>query len=513
MDDASKHGTSLARTGVGIAIVAIVAIALLFRIVGLGHLPGLNGDEAWYGVLAQSIAAGAEPSWRTPTGNLPGPFQLGSLLILQSIFPPSFALLRVPAVLSSIAAASLAWWLVRRHFGGPAGSIALILMAALPVNIAYARLGWDPSHVPLIGLIAAAFALANRPTACAAAFAVAMAAHPTSIFILPFLALCLLGAAKERDGWRPALVRTGMTAGGLLLIALAMLMIITSGGNATARPSDVLTRMIDPRQWAAFALLYGRLLTGQTVYQYVVGTDFGRARELIDFATILLLAGMTAYGLSSLIRRPFGREAGVVAGWLATLLGFFLIAGNGAITPQFERYALCLIGPTVIALAVLVRELGGREARLLFPLGISASLAMLLLAGFGQFYVRALEMNGGLAHRTFQTGSVEPKQAAFDAIQAEAAGRPTRVIAEDWWLYWPIAYLAADKPIAVTDLSATTPHAAMAAGRLWLTFAGSTVDRRLAATPGAVLSKTIAGTGRPALLHLWRTGPPLSRFH
>src|SRR5262245_46303352 len=74
------------------ALAGVVVTALLLRIIGLGHIPGINGDEAWYGVKAQQMAAGQPVLWRTPSGNLLNPFDTGFLYWLQKLFPPSFAL-------------------------------------------------------------------------------------------------------------------------------------------------------------------------------------------------------------------------------------------------------------------------------------------------------------------------------------------------------------------------------------------------------------------------------------
>ena len=38
---------------------------------------------------------------------------------------------------------------------------------------------------------------------------------------------------------------------------------------------------------------------------------------------------------------------------------------------------------------------------------------------------------------------MEPKLAAYDAIHADSAGAAVvSVVAEDWWLYWPLRYFA-----------------------------------------------------------------------
>jgi len=493
------------RFGARLAIAGALLVALLFRIIALGHVPGLNGDEAWYGVLAQQIAAGGDPHWRTPTGNLPGPFQLGGLLILQTVFPPSFALLRIPSLLSSLAAAGLAWWIMRRYFGRDAGLIALILAATLPITIAYARFGWDPSHVPMIGLLCAGLALSGRRLACALAFAVAIAAHPTNIFLGPFLLVLLFAGKVEGMGWRRAL-GWAVPAALLLVLALGVLSLTTSGGQASTDPSRIAARLIDPRQWAVFALLLGRLLSGDTVYAYISGAGFGAGHRLVDALTMLLLIAVVAAGLRSLLRRPFGKEAGIVAGWFASLLTFFLIAGPDALTPHLERYAMCLIAPTLLAMTVLVREIGGRQDRMPLAVVGTALAGLLLLAGFERHYLRAIDETGSLSHRAFWTGPVEPKEAALRAVLAGPHDRrlPIRLVAEDWWLYWPVAYLASGKPVTVIDGS-TLPAGALPPDLHWLVFAGGPLDRRLAVTPGAVPDQTISGTGRAALLRLWRT--------
>jgi hypothetical protein len=494
------RATAIAWAPIGLILVT----ALLFHLIAIDHLPGINGDEAWYGVLAQNIATGGHPAWRTPTGNLPGPFQLGMLLIFEPLFKPEFALLRVPSLLSSIAAAALGFWVIRHFFGLAAGLVALLLFASLPIHIAYARFGWDPSHVPLIGIAAVGCALANRPVLCAAAFAIALTAHPTSIFIAPFLVLTLVGAARaEGRGWRDASLRGGLLV--LLLTAsLGVLMLTVSGGNASIKTHAVIDRLIDPRQWAIFLLLYGRLLSGETVYQFIAGSGFGAIRPIVDIASAVIVAGLTLAGLRALRRQPFGREAGVVLGWLATLFGFFLIAGNDAMMPHFERYAVCLTAPSIVAFAVLAREVGGGDRPSRWPLAATCLIASLLLAGFAQNYLRALAATGGLSHRAFHTGATEPKRAAFDAVLAEARGRPVRLMAEDWWIAWPLTYLAAGRAIEVVDVSAHRSPP-VEPGTLWLTFGGSDLDRRLKALPGMELRRTVPGSGRPELLHLWRT--------
>jgi len=46
-----------------------IAIAMALRTVALGRWPGINGDEAWYGVNVQELLHGGAVFWRTGVGN------------------------------------------------------------------------------------------------------------------------------------------------------------------------------------------------------------------------------------------------------------------------------------------------------------------------------------------------------------------------------------------------------------------------------------------------------------
>lgn len=482
--------------GCGIA----VAVAIAFRFYALGRLPGINGDEAWYGVQVEHWLSGAAVQWRTPSGNIPGPLHLGLLTLLQLVAKPSFVLLRLPSVLSSLAALGLTYFTVRRHFDRPTAATALVVMAVLPVNLVYARFGWDPSHSGLVDMGAAAFALAGNPLGCALVFALALAVHPTNIFLAPFLVLAFWGGEMERRGRRGAAGRTALLIA-LLCVALGVISLTTSGSKATIALPAVLDRLFHPDQWAGFVLLYLRLLTGDVSYVYITGTGLGAARGPAEMALAGLLFGLLVVAAAALSRQRVGREAGVLLGWLASLVLFFLLAGNQAISPHFERYALCLIVPTVLALALLLRELGERGAHWGRPFAVVGVAAALALAGFWQHYFVALETTGSASQETFWTGAREPKRAAFERIAAASPGG-ARIVAENWWLYWPIAYLAAGHPFDV-DSERPSPGPVPAGGTYWVVFPDGDTDRWLAAGHSARSRWDIAGAGRPVSVRVW----------
>ena len=120
--------------------------------------------------------------------------------LLHLGFEPSFTLLRVPSLLSSLRAMGLAYVIGRRFFDRATGAIAFVLMSTLPANIVYARFGCDPSHSGAVVLAAVWTALACRPLMTALIFAVALWVHPTNVFAAPLLVLVFVGGTWTNEG-------------------------------------------------------------------------------------------------------------------------------------------------------------------------------------------------------------------------------------------------------------------------------------------------------------------------
>jgi hypothetical protein len=189
-------------------------------------------------------------------------------------------------------------------------------------------------------------------------------------------------------------------------------------------------------------------------------------------------------------------------------VAFFALAGNDSLQPHMERYALCLVVPTVLALGVLLRELGGRGAHSWRPYALTAAVAALLLTGFWLRYFRSLEQTGSTSHETFWTGATEPKQEAFRRMLAEAGPRGgAQVWVETWWVYWPVAYLSAGGPLDVRFVG-EAQGAVLPGGTYWLVFPDSPLDRLLAASRQATVRWEIPGAARPVALRVWWSPPP-----
>lgn len=422
----------------GLAAVGVGAIAL--RAWGLGHLPGINGDEAWFGVQMQELRSG-QPAWRTPTGNPLNPFHAGPVFLLQLFFEPRFWILRLPALLTGIALPPLTFLLVRRVCDETTGLLAAILAAGLPVNVVYSRLGWDPSQSALAALLVLFCAARRSAWGLAAALLVAVVVHPTNVFLVP-VALCVMVGAVlgEADGERRERWRALAPLAAVVLPAVAFVLLASRGGARAFR--GVFERLFDAGAWAQLALGSSRLLSGVSVYEFVAGPLGPAATLAHDVGAAALLLSVLPAGIWLLWRRRDWRSLAWPVGLLLGLVVFFVVAGPSRFEPRRTRHVLWLVTPATLAFAVCARALlpGSRARRA----GLAAALvlAAACLASAARYVLVSVIETGGEAALAFRTAAVEPKARALDIVLRDARGAAT-ILAEDWWLFWPLRYRAA----------------------------------------------------------------------
>ena len=88
----------LAQLLLAVNALGLLLVAVWFRCRWLGNIPGVNGDEAWYGVQALRFLWERQFHVQTPTHNPPNPLFLGPLILLHVPLRPSIVLLRSVAV-------------------------------------------------------------------------------------------------------------------------------------------------------------------------------------------------------------------------------------------------------------------------------------------------------------------------------------------------------------------------------------------------------------------------------
>jgi len=498
------------RMAAALGVSALLFAAVAVRVFAIDRLPGINGDEARYGAQVMALKSGQWPDLRSGTGLPPNPFYTGPLYLIHCVAPgPSFLLLRSVSLLSGVLAVGLSYPLLAGTIGRRAAGVAVLLLASSPVLIAYSRFGWDQSQAPLAGLVCLALVLRRRWRLAALAFLAALVVHPTNVFLAPvLLGPALVETCVALRRLPPPRRRRLITLGGCAVATLAALAAVTLVAMipvATMRatfprgPDEVVRRATDPAGWWQFAIAVADLLTGPTIYQYIVGLPGAIPWHR---AVALIVALAAAAGWRGWYRVDHGQALGLTGGLLVSLAAFYPIAGLHAIRPGWERYAMFLVVPSliVVARAIAGLEIGRLAAagQFVFTMAVSA----FLLANVWRWYYLPQWKTGGQSELTFRTGPVEPKRAAFELIAAAAPDEPITILAEDWWCYNPLLYLAAGRPNIEVWPLASAPAVPTGRRCFIVGFHGGLCDQWFAQLGQDVAAQPVFDYGSRPVLHV-----------
>lgn len=489
---------------VNLALFAAAAVAA--RILWLDRLPGVNGDETWYGLWVLRCVHDSVCPAHTPSGNLINPFYMVLVAAAQAFSPPSVLALRLPAVLCGIGFVAAGYVILRPVLGRQPAAIFAILAAALPVDIVYSRFGWDAAETGIATILALGFALRGRMVMSFAALLVAFLVHPTNVLLLPLLCVLLLRrmleplVRRKGPGWAATALFAAVVAAILLVLAVKTIL----GNHLSAlqwvsgTPTTAFLRI---GYWQLFFLSLGDLFSGATVYNFLV-----RDLPLSGVLANIVTWSMAGLALSALVwrslRASWSIEMALFSGLLLVIFVYGILAGPSGLQPGFERYGLVLIAPILAIVAAGLGVIFGRDGRR--GIWLAALIGWLGLASIGLDYFVPLLRTGGRTADPASVAAVDPKQQAAGILAGWGDGNKWVVASDDLWIRTPLIYfLYFDKFATVIDVTegSPLPEADFAA-----TFAGSTLDRTLAASavPDAIIRDI---SGRP-VIDLWRFGHP-----
>jgi hypothetical protein len=520
------HRLVLFERGSWLAWATVLAAAIALRFVGLDHLPGVNGDEAFFPVHAAEWRAGVPWSALRTGTNLPmNPVFFGLVALLQATLPTSFWTLRLSAVVHSLLAVAFGYWAFRSR-GKSFAALFALLLAVLPIQLGYARLAWDPSAVTGVLVLSLAAATRGKLLLTGLVFAVALGVHPTAVFAAPVLLAAVLAARWQRAA---SAERRRLSPRRRALLGLSALSAAIAGSWFIARKGlpppvraalqgGLLDRMreraLSGHDALQFAQLYGDFISGPTIYRYVTGSMPESAARLHLLAAAVLLFAVVVPGLYCLRAQRRVIDAAVAWGLIASLILAYLVGGLLVLTPHTERYGMFLVAPSCYVFAAGADAWASKAWRGAAVRLAAALLGVLCLLSFRTHFLKALHRPDPERHNAFRTGPTDPKQRALAAILASRdAERLTLVRAEDWWIYWPVRYLAGERSDLHVTIAGARPdyrfpqdfaEPALNAASMELfgvAWAGSALDAQFAAQASS--SVDIRGYGPEPILHVY----------
>jgi hypothetical protein len=468
------------------------------RLVALDRLPGINADEAWYGVQARAWLEGAGATWVTPSRR-PVAFSFSGLMTAcQALFAPALWSLRLPALLAGLGCVVAALALLPRALSPGAARMACILVACLPAHLAFSRIGWEMTQALLAALVACYFCLRARWPATAAAVLAGLYIHPAFVF----LGLILLGplVVDLASGRVPLIRKAAMgAAAALALVAAAWLArrvfpSFSPEGQGLGHLADL-----------GLALVWGfRLFSGYSAFEDFAGPLPPAAGLALDLAFVGPGLLLWVAGTRALVRQGRRREAALALGVPLSLAAFLYLTGTRYLAATYERYMLFLTVPMIVCLSLFAQALWGERRAELLGLGMGA----LMLVLFAALYLWPLQTAARLPFKTYWTGPREPKAAAFLWMEADRRARGLEtagVLAGDFWTEWPLRYLACRNPHWTlwgggNSMSASEAAAHLEAGGYAVAYRGDPLEAVLARLPGLRCQEFADGAGRPAVL-------------
>jgi hypothetical protein len=472
--DSDVTGRRRDRRLVTILIVALLGTATCFRLMRLSSVPGISGDEGWWGVQAHAWSSNRPYETHTTSGNPTDLFFLVPVALVQKLAPPSFLLLRTVPTVVNLLAIPVGFLFVRRLYGNTTAWMHAVGLAILPTAIAHSRICQDPSQSIFwtsLVIYLSLLGLANPKRiwwyagAAVLTFAVALWTHPTNVFAGAFLLLPCVSAVNRlapasRSRRAAALAAAALVVTIGLIVAWPALRNFAGSNPYMSRTlSTASARMTDGAQWFEFAANNARLFNGVTIYHYFSGA---RPPTIPYDVGFVIVVGVALSGLLLTVATRPTLDYGLVVACAIMWLGFYAFAGPQALRPHAERWGLCLIAPATLVVARGLTAWMEWSPRIR-PSTIAAAglVAASLLTSFYLNFFKAFATTGGRSHLAYVTARVEPKQQALEYILARTgSGHHTTIATQQWWLFWPIAYLATEHPNVSVLMNVAGEHQA-----------------------------------------------------
>jgi len=497
----------------------ILALALLARFVWLDSLPGVNGDEAWYGLWAEGLLRDHAWGGMSFTGRPPPLFFIVPLAIVQTVAEPAAWVLRVPALLSGLAFIIVGYAGLRSTMGERPALIFALLSATTPIMIIYSRFGWGASQTPLAEMIFLWACLGGKRVVAVLSLCAAILIHPTNIFLVPILLVFWYEYIQRVIGH---VKFSSLLAVVLIGGALASIPVSLWVGRAPLKDLFASGYWHFQHLIILSLVLIGDEFSGITLYRSIVGDPIGLTLHRIIISAVLM--GLSVVLFVGARGTQDARITKLAVGVIAAVIPFVIIAGGDGL--RTDRYALFMVAPVLALLStVLARPFNKTSTA---GLWFAPFLGALALISVWLNYLEPLRASGGrlstatIDGRAARTAAIEPKKQVAEWVMRCVGQRDTVTLwAESYWLAEPLQYYLFYEPkisvnmlrsfewlpeyIHTYDLS-EIPNS----GAIVVVFDDSDLDRKLRSTGASPKNTIVDAAGRP-IIHIYLKGLSASR--
>jgi 4-amino-4-deoxy-L-arabinose transferase-like glycosyltransferase len=355
-----------------LGVLAILAVALAFRLPSLGSIPAdVHGDEASVGLAARQLLNGPPTNIFSPGWGLLPQLSFAASALTMRLFGDDLTGLRLASVIQGSLAVGLLYGVARRLFSVRVAVLAALVLASSQMAVHFSRSGLNNIQALVVSLLVLYFLLRGLQTGHPAEFlaaglsaGLAISVYDAARLILLLAALYCLYRALVEPGFLEQHGRNLLLAafGAGLFVAPQLVWFAHDPGSALGRLAAV--SVLRPDNMAHEYSAYHVNSVAQVLWHQVVNSmaafnvrgetsqSYNQVGPLLDrWSGPLFVLGL---GLVTL--RPGSPRHFLLASW------FWLTIGLGSVLTLDALFATHIIGllGVLAILPCLVIDLGQR---------------------------------------------------------------------------------------------------------------------------------------------------------